>query len=85
MRKIVSASFLNGSSWSYPTATNVTIDVHISFDISLLGVKQIHSEHLADLLKICTQLFGNTENLERMQESILLGVTYAPISTNLGM
>jgi hypothetical protein len=38
---------------------------------------------LKDLLEICTQLFGNTENLESFQDSVLLGVTQAPKNANL--
>ena len=38
---------------------------------------------LADLLKICTQLFGNTENLEKVQDAMLLGVTQAPKNINV--
>jgi predicted GTPase len=38
---------------------------------------------LSDLLKICTKLFGNSENLELARDSILLGVTQAPKSIKL--
>jgi energy-coupling factor transporter ATP-binding protein EcfA2 len=38
---------------------------------------------LTDMLHICTKLFGNTSNLSRFQDSLLLGVTKAPANRDL--
>ena len=38
---------------------------------------------LSDMLKICSNLFGNERNLEHYQNSIILGITQVPLSWKL--
>ena len=48
------------------------------------GLCEDRGTSMQNLMKMCLQMFGNENNLERYQNAILLGITKAPIYTRNG-
>ena len=65
------------------TAITQAQSVKVVILINYHSLRADRGRGLSDMLKICSNLFGHPDNLVRYQDSILLGVTQAPLSWKL--
>ena len=65
------------------TAITEAQSVKVVILINYHSLRADRGRGLSDMLKICSNLFGHPDNLVRYQDSILLGVTQAPLNWKL--
>jgi 50S ribosome-binding GTPase len=60
-----------------------SIRIVILISDKTLDIEADRCRGLTDMLRICTQLFGNADNIKKHKASLLLGVTRSPVYTTI--